>query len=103
MKNYKVVLSSKAWKSLSEIHSYIALESLDLNVANSFVGGLKEYIENSLSYLPERFLIYRGKIRKVVYIRNRNYLIFFRIKNVSEIFILDVVNAKRYTDYRDIR
>nr|VFJ53029.1 MAG: ParE toxin of type II toxin-antitoxin system, parDE [Candidatus Kentron sp. FM]VFJ53320.1 MAG: ParE toxin of type II toxin-antitoxin system, parDE [Candidatus Kentron sp. FM]VFK09798.1 MAG: ParE toxin of type II toxin-antitoxin system, parDE [Candidatus Kentron sp. FM] len=103
MNTYYVYLSEKAEEKLCEIYDHIASISLNLQVSDSFIAKLRLYIEESLSYFPERFPIYNANIRRAVYPDNRNYLIFFEIhEDVSEVRVLTIVNAKQYTSYRDI-
>nr|VFJ59407.1 MAG: ParE toxin of type II toxin-antitoxin system, parDE [Candidatus Kentron sp. DK] len=103
MKKYRVRLSEEADESLYEIHGYLTLSSLNVDLARSFVAGLRNYTEKALRFFPSRFPVYKGDIRRVVYPKNTNYLIFFEINEESaEVFVLDVVNASRYTRYRDL-
>nr|VFJ69630.1 MAG: ParE toxin of type II toxin-antitoxin system, parDE [Candidatus Kentron sp. FM] len=101
--NSPVRLSEKADESLYEIHDYLTLSSLNTDLARSFVAGLRNYTEKALNFLPSRFPVYKGGIRRAVYPKNTNYLIFFEISEDSaEVFVLDVVNASRYTRYKDL-
>ena len=74
-----------------------------MDFAHAFVVDLGRYTREALSFLPNRFPVYKGGIRRAVYPKNTNYLIFFEISEDSaEVFVLDVVNASRYTRYKDL-
>nr|VFJ57714.1 MAG: ParE toxin of type II toxin-antitoxin system, parDE [Candidatus Kentron sp. DK] len=102
MKEYTVNLSDTAQRGLREIYDYLLSRTLHAAFSDSFIMELRRYLE-SLSHFPERFPIYMGNIRRAVYPENKNYLIFFEINEDSaEVFVLDVVNASRYTRYKDL-
>nr|VFK68229.1 MAG: hypothetical protein BECKUNK1418G_GA0071005_12176 [Candidatus Kentron sp. UNK]VFK73491.1 MAG: hypothetical protein BECKUNK1418H_GA0071006_12097 [Candidatus Kentron sp. UNK] len=103
MKESRVRLSEKTDESLYEIHDYLTLSGSNVDLASAFVAGLGNYMEKALSFFPGRFPLYKGNIRRAVYPKNTNYLICFEINEDSaEVFVLDVVNARRYTRYKDL-
>jgi len=103
MKEYDVNISDEAKQDLRDIYDYIATDSLSRKIPDAFIGGIRNYVMESLAYFPERFPVYRNKIRRAVYPKNTNYSIFFEvIEKPSEIRIVAIVNARQYTRYKDL-
>lgn len=100
MRKYRVSLSDRARQKLLEIYDYLARNNLNPAFCDAFVRRIESYMKNSLSYFPERFPVYRGNTRKAVYPDNKNYLIFFEVRDdLSEVRVLTIANTKQYTEY----
>lgn len=97
---YNVKITDEAERDLEQIFDHLFDDCKYFSFCYEFVNNLKGEIKKSLSFSPEKHVIYKANIRKFVSTSHKNYIALFEInESQQEVAIYAITNSAQQTRY----